>query len=132
MSGQPGENMGGLHLDEKTLATIRVALLKERERLEAELAATERDIAGLVADSGDGSGDDLVDAGSKAFEREHEMSIADMAHRALDQTNHALLRVEQGTYGRCESCGNPIGIKRLKAFPRAALCLTCKAAEERT
>ena len=39
--------------------------------------------------------------------------------------------VEHGSYGICESCGNPIGKMRVMAFPRATLCLTCKQREER-
>ena len=43
----------------------------------------------------------------------------------------ALERLKGGTYGMCESCGNPIGKMRLMAFPRATLCMTCKQREER-
>ena len=49
----------------------------------------------------------------------------------LDQVQHALHRIDHGTYGICESCGKPIGKYRLQAFPRATLCLVCKQAEER-
>jgi DnaK suppressor protein len=49
----------------------------------------------------------------------------------LTQTEHALERISDGTYGVCESCGQPIGKNRLMAFPRATLCLTCKQKEER-
>ncbi|WKV16539.1 TraR/DksA C4-type zinc finger protein [Janibacter limosus] len=43
----------------------------------------------------------------------------------------ALARLEDGTYGTCESCGNPIGKLRLQAYPRATLCMTCKSQQER-
>ena len=49
----------------------------------------------------------------------------------LLQTEKALDRLSKGTYGKCESCGNPIGKGRLMAFPRATLCLDCKQREER-
>jgi DnaK suppressor protein len=49
----------------------------------------------------------------------------------LLQAERALARIEDGTYGICESCGNPIGKARLQAFPRATLCVTCKQREER-
>jgi DnaK suppressor protein len=49
----------------------------------------------------------------------------------LLQTEKALERLNKGTYGLCESCGNPIGKGRLIAFPRATLCLECKQREER-
>ena len=50
---------------------------------------------------------------------------------ALAQIERALQRIEDGTYGVCESCGNAIGKMRLMAFPRATLCMTCKQREER-
>ena len=59
------------------------------------------------------------------------MSLANNARDMLTQTLHALERIENGTYGVCESCGQPVGKNRLMAFPRATLCLTCKQREER-
>jgi DnaK suppressor protein len=49
----------------------------------------------------------------------------------LRQAEHALERLDAGTYGTCENCGNPIGKGRLQAFPRATLCVTCKTKQER-
>ncbi len=49
----------------------------------------------------------------------------------LLQNEHALARIDEGTYGTCESCGEAIGKARLQAFPRATLCVTCKQREER-
>ena len=49
----------------------------------------------------------------------------------LLQTEKALDRLEDGTYGVCEQCGEPIGKLRLMAFPRATLCMDCKRREER-
>jgi RNA polymerase-binding protein DksA len=114
------------------LDEIKTNLIADRERLAAELVATETGIADLVRDSGDGAGDDVADAGSKTFEREQEMSIADNARDLLLQTERALQRLESGTYGTCESCGGPIGKARLQAFPRATMCLACKQADERS
>jgi RNA polymerase-binding transcription factor DksA len=42
-----------------------------------------------------------------------------------------LARLDDGSYGQCESCGNPIGKERLQAFPRATLCMACKQRQER-
>ena len=100
-------------------------------RLREEILNAEEGLADLIRDSGDGAGDDQADAGSKTFEREHEMSLANNARNMVDQVQHALQRIEAGTYGICESCGKPIGKYRLQAFPRATLCLVCKQAEER-
>ena len=85
----------------------------------------------LLRDSGDGSGDDQADAGSKTFEREHEMSVANNSRDLLLQVEHALVRISDGSYGTCERCGQPIGKARLQVFPRATLCVNCKQREER-
>ena len=79
-----------------------------------------------MRDAGDGAGDDQADAGTKTFEREQEISLANNSREMLDQSEHALERIDNGTYGICESCGNPIGKLRLQAFPRATLCMSCK------
>ena len=70
-----------------------------------------------MRDSGDGAGDDQADIGTKNISREHEMALADNAREMLAQTEHALERLDDGTYGLCESCGNPIGKARMQAFP---------------
>ncbi len=69
--------------------------------------------------------------GSKNFEREHGLSLARNARNLLVQSERALVRIDGGTYGSCEICGQAIGKMRLQAFPRATLCVRCKAREER-
>ena len=113
------------------IADVGNQLRGEVAALNAKIAATEADIADLVADSGDGAGDDQADAGTKTFEREHEMSIVTSAREVLLQVNHALGRINDGSYGVCETCGKPIGKGRLQAFPRATMCVACKETQER-
>ncbi|WP_331283925.1 TraR/DksA family transcriptional regulator [Streptomyces sp. H39-S7] len=109
----------------------RAELLAEAERLRAEIVSSEASVAGLLRDSGGGAGDDDADTGSKNISREHEMSLAATARETLAQSEHALERLDEGTYGRCESCGNAIGKARMQAFPRATLCIDCKQRQER-
>jgi DnaK suppressor protein len=59
------------------------------------------------------------------------MSIANNARDMLLQSERALARIAAGTYGVCESCGEPIGKARLQVFPRATLCMGCKQKQER-
>jgi len=113
------------------LREVREELGREKTRLLEEIATAEEGLADLIRDSGDGAGDDQADAGSKTFEREHEMSLANNARDMLDQVEHALARISDGSYGVCETCAKPIGKFRLQAFPRATLCRSCKEAEER-
>lgn len=113
------------------LAAVRAELEEDVSRLRAEISAAEIDLVGLMRDAGDGSGDDQADAGAKTYEREQEISVANNTREMLDQSEHALERIADGSYGICESCGNPIGKLRLQAFPRATLCVTCKQKQER-
>ena len=113
------------------LGEVRAELEDEVRRLREELDLAEHDIDDMLRDAGDGAGDDPADAGSKTFEREHEMSLANNTRDMLVQADRALARIDNGTYGVCENCGNPIGKARLQVFPRATLCMTCKQREER-
>ena len=84
-----------------------------------------------MRDTSDGAGEDQADTGSKALEREQELTLLSNVRETLQQTEHALERLDMGIYGNCESCGQPIGKARLQAFPRATLCVTCKQRDER-
>ncbi|MCT2593392.1 TraR/DksA family transcriptional regulator [Streptomyces sp. N2-109] len=113
------------------VAEARAELESEAARLHAEILASEEALVGLMRDSGDGAGDDDADTGTKNITREHEMSLAANAREMVYQTERALERLEAGTYGLCENCGNPIGKARMQAFPRATLCVECKQKQER-
>ena len=113
------------------LKAMRSELAKELLRLQAVLSSVEREMDALIADAGDGAGDDQADAGTKTFEREHEMSLVINARDMVLQTERALDRIDTKTYGNCEECGSPIGKARLQVFPRATLCMLCKQKEER-
>ncbi len=113
------------------LSEVRDELDTDRARLRNELNLAEHELHDLMRDAGDGAGNDQADVGSTTFERDHEMSLANNARDMLAQTERALARIEDGSYGVCESCGQPIGKMRVMAFPRATLCLSCKQREER-
>ncbi len=113
------------------LDAARRELTVERERLLTEITASEATMVDLARGAGDGSGDDQADQGSRTFEREQEMSLAAKARDIVDQIDLAMRRMDEGRYGICENCGQPIGKARLQAFPRATLCLRCKQREER-
>jgi DnaK suppressor protein len=113
------------------LKQVRAELEAEVSSLRADLAKAASDIAERLTDAVRDAGDDTADAGTKAFEREHELALNQNARDLLDQGERALSRIDAGTYGVCESCGQPIGKARLLAFPRANLCVACKQREER-
>ena len=113
------------------MKAIKSEISIELDRLRKELAVVEQEMDALIQESGEGAGDDQADAGTKTFEREHEMSLVINARDMVLQTERALERIENKTYGNCEECGSPIGKARLQVFPRATLCMLCKQKEER-
>ena len=113
------------------LKAVRAELDSDIAQLRRDLEQAESEIVDLMRDSGDGAGDDQADAGAKTYEREQELALAENAREMLAQNEHALARLEDGTYGVCESCGQPIGKLRLQAAPRATLCMPCKKKQER-
>ena len=113
------------------LKAVRTEISADLERLRRELVLVEAEMDELISDSGEGAGDDQADSGTKTFEREHEMSLVINARDMVLQTERALDRIDNKTYGSCEECGSPIGKARLQVFPRATLCMICKQKEER-
>lgn len=113
------------------LKSMKAALLKELIRLKSELVDVEGEMEDLISAAGVGAGDDQADAGTKTFEREHEMSLVYNARDMVLQTERAIERIDTKTYGRCEECSQAIGKERLQVFPRATLCMACKQKEER-
>jgi len=116
---------------DEEVAEQRAELVEELERMEKRIAESEAELAELLQGGNDGAGRDPADVGSSNFERDQELSLAQNVREMADQLRLALTRFDQGDYGYCEICGNPIGKGRLQVFPRATLCVTCKQREER-
>ena len=113
------------------LEQVRTELEDGAQALRGQIAKAAHDIAGGLNGSLRDTGDDEADAGNKASEREQELALTQNARDLLDQGERALSRIDAGTYGVCESCGQPIGKARLLAFPQATLCVACKQRQER-
>ena len=79
----------------------------------------------------DGNDSHMADSASETLDREMELSIGDNAGHLLESIDAALARIESGTYGKCERCGQPIASDRLEALPWATKCIECKRLEER-
>ncbi|HET9516230.1 MAG TPA: TraR/DksA C4-type zinc finger protein [Actinoplanes sp.] len=111
---------------------IRAALVKRHDELQAEYDQTLSEITELQRDRlTDSAGDDQADTGTKTFEREQEITLANNLLERITQVQRAIERLSEGHYGGCEKCGNAIPVERLAAFPSATLCVTCKQLEER-
>jgi len=116
---------------EAELNKIHGALEADIAELRTNIDQAESEIAERLTDAVGGAGDDQADAGAKTFQREYDLSLTQNARDLLDLSRSALARIDDGTYGVCASCGQPIGKARLQAFPRATLCVKCKQREER-
>ncbi|HEV2754516.1 MAG TPA: TraR/DksA C4-type zinc finger protein [Actinomycetota bacterium] len=72
-----------------------------------------------------------ADVGSETFERTKELSVQEDIDGRLDDIEHALAKLSDGTYGVCEICGEPIPEERLEALPAARYCVAHQAQQER-
>jgi len=106
---------------------IRERLRAERERTARRLSELTGDFREIVEASRDTNADDEHDAEGTtiAFERSHVATLVRQTQTQLDELDAALARVEQGTYGVCERCGQQIPEGRLEARPVARTCVSC-------
>jgi RNA polymerase-binding protein DksA len=130
----PAKRVRPAKLTPDDLKRIKAQLEEERTDLERQLdelqgasfQGSQSDLTGEV-----GLDEDFADAGTATFDRERDLSIRNNIRDLIDQINRAMSRIDEGGYGTCERCGNPIDASRLKALPHASLCLDCKRREER-
>ena len=113
------------------ISEIVGTLESDVQRMGTALAKAENDLADLMKQGNYGAGMDTIDVGSSQFERDQEISVTRNARAVYDQSKLALQLLDGGTWGTCESCGEPIGKARLQAFPRATMCVKCKQRQER-
>ena len=100
----------------------------EKARLTGAVDFLERENPGTMSDElgevGSGGTDNhLGDMASEMYDRELDEGLEEGAQQTLDEIEAALIRIEEGTYGVCEICGEPIGADRLSAIPWARLCI---------
>ncbi len=73
---------------------------------------------------------DPTDRATYEADRNFELRIRDREHKLIKKVRKALDRIEDGTFGICEKCGDDISVKRLKARPVTTQCIECKTREE--
>ncbi|WP_433794231.1 TraR/DksA family transcriptional regulator [Actinoplanes sp. CA-252034] len=118
--------------DEAETERIRQALVARLDELQGEYDQALSEITELQRERlADSAGDDLADTGTKTFEREQEITLANTLLERITQVERAIDRLGSGNYGWCERCGTQIPVERLAAFPSATLCVSCKQLEER-
>ena len=120
-----GDTTTDRFLDEQRtlLLAEREASLRQAEALRAEAAqlAEEMEPGDTQFDEESGEG------GTLNVERERDLALSAQALSAVDDVDRALAKLDAGTYGTCEQCGQPIPKARLKALPSATLCVACKS-----
>ena len=105
----------------------RDLLTAERGRTLERLAGLEREFDGIVEAAGAANADDEHDpeGATIAFEREHVAALRSQARERVAEIDAALRRLDEGGYGVCERCGQPIAAGRLTARPTATTCVAC-------
>jgi DnaK suppressor protein len=112
-------------MDQQTVDRLRERLETERSEVRRQLddLGARRDAEGIERpDLNEG----FADAGQAAAERSSLLTLVRSLRDTLRDVEQALARMDAGTYGLCERCGQPIDEERLDALPAARLCLNCK------
>jgi len=110
-------------------------LTRYKELLEEQREALRRQLLDMGADpdadSLEGMDFDFgfADSAQSTAERNKVLAVVERLRENLHDVDLALSKIEKGTYGICERCGNPISPERLEAIPYARLCVSCKQKE---
>ena len=107
------------------LRKIRVDLEEKRVEL-LELLGEEED----ELRSAPGENPDRSSLAQRYADRQLNLAFHDQTIEHLEQVERALVKLDEGDYGKCENCGKPIAAARLEALPHAPLCVTCQAEQD--
>jgi RNA polymerase-binding transcription factor DksA len=103
--------------DQTTLSSLREHLESERTRLRAQIS---------TLDSGEGSlsyDENFADSGQVAAEQGENKALLNQLNEQLGEVERALAKFDEGGYGLCERCGQPIAEARLEAMPATRFCI---------
>ena len=120
-------------LSKEQIKQFRQLLITERVKLAEEIRAIAQETSKSPRDaSGDLSGYTLhmADMAADTYERELSMNIVSSEQELLYQVDDALRRLDDGSFGLCQQCSQPITMSRLKAVPYASLCISCQRVKE--
>jgi DnaK suppressor protein len=108
-------------MDKKALLRFKKVLLKEREQIIGEV----KQINESSKEMGQDGIQDIGDEAANIYNKQILLSLSENERMRLREVDEALDRIESGTYGICEECGGPIGLKRLEVRPVAKYCVPC-------
>ena len=121
------------------MAEISLDLDSARRELQAHLARVDHELGELAKtresaregkDETAGYGNGVGEAASETSSQERDLALIDNLEHVRGQVESALGRIEEGTYGTCQTCGQPIPRERLEALPFAGQCISCKSKEQ--
>jgi RNA polymerase-binding protein DksA len=114
-------------------AHFKERLLDEQRRVQEALNYIHEENRGQLQDDREEipSDNHPGDMATSTFDRELDATLEGNEERLLQAIDSALQRIENGTYGICQTCGQPIGAERLEALPWTTQCIDCKRREER-
>ena len=113
-------------MDQQQLDTLKKALQEERASVDNQLSEQNApaDTEGVEVDVDEG----FADSAHATAERSQTLALVEQLHEHSKAIDSALARIDEGTYGKCESCGQDIPFERLEARPTATLCINCAQA----
>ncbi len=114
-------------LDKKTLHRLKKVLLKDREEIIGEV----KQIFESSKEMGQDGIQDIGDEAANIYNKQILLSLNENERLHLQEVDEALDRIGNGSYGICEECGGPIGLKRLEVRPVAKYCVPCKTKLEK-
>src|ERR1041384_4823789 len=109
-------------MDKKKLETFRKRLEERQQALRKTVSRTEED--GRIADQD--TAQDIADRAASSYTKEFLFSQSNNDRQLLQMVETALLRIREGAFGECVSCGNEINAKRLEAVPWTRNCIECQ------
>ena len=121
-------------MNKKKMEYFKKLLLKKRKEMMEQMAIIKE--AEMTSTLKESTGDHssyafhMADQGTDCMEREKNFFYAQRDGRLLYHIDKALERIDEGVFGRCDSCGEDISSERLEAVPHARLCIKCKSSEE--
>ena len=125
--------MKGLSFTKEQVKQFRQLLITERVKLAEEIKTIAREASTSPRDA---SGDlsaytvHMADMAADTYDRELSMNLVSSEQELLYQIDDALKRLDDGSFGICQQCSQPIAMSRLKAVPYASLCIACQRAKE--
>ena len=111
-----------------TYGELQEQLKQAKQQLKDQLDEIQR----TVREDGVGYSNHMADVGTEVFEQARDIAVARQLQQSFDDTNIALGKFDDGTYGICESCGTIIELPRLEALPSARFCMRCQSRYEAT